>query len=163
MELYFEVDDFDAWLERLSELAVELLHPPKQYEWLQRVSRIYDPDGHVIEIGESMAVIAKRLLSEGKTPEETAEIIQHPLSFVLSVSGRDLKDVPEIKPGRYRHFKGNEYELLYVARDSETLKPMVVYRALYGSGDIWVRPAGMWDELVEHEGNKTPRFTYIGK
>ena len=54
-----------------------------------------------------------------------------------------------IQPGVYRHFKGNEYLLLGEARHSETLEPMVVYRALYGDGSLWVRPAAMWEELVE--------------
>ena len=67
----------------------------------------------------------------------------------------------EIKKGRYRHFKGNEYEVLYIARDSETLEDMVVYRALYGEGAIWVRPAKMWNETVERDGKKFKRFTYI--
>lgn len=69
--------------------------------------------------------------------------------------------VPDIKPGRYRHFKGNEYELLYVARHSETTEPMVVYRALYGEGGVWVRPAFMWCETVEHEGKTVPRFAFV--
>lgn len=67
-----------------------------------------------------------------------------------------------LKPGRYRHFKGNEYELLYVATHSETLEEMVVYRALYGEHGVWVRPAQMWSETVERDGMVTPRFTYIG-
>jgi len=69
--------------------------------------------------------------------------------------------MPEFKPGRYRHFKGNEYELLSLARHSETLEEMVVYRALYGDGGIWVRPARMWNETVDHNGVSLPRFTYI--
>lgn len=69
----------------------------------------------------------------------------------------------ELKPGRYRHFKGNEYQLLYVAKHSETLEPMVVYRALYGEGGIWVRPAEMWSEEVDREGYHGPRFTYVGE
>ena len=68
----------------------------------------------------------------------------------------------ELKPGRYRHFKGNEYELLGVARHSETLEPMVVSRALYGERGLWVRPASMWSEQVERDGYCGPRFTYIG-
>ena len=64
--------------------------------------------------------------------------------------------------GRYRHFKGGEYELLCIARHSETCEPMVVYRALYGEGDVWVRPAAMWQETVLHEGKEVLRFTYIG-
>lgn len=67
-----------------------------------------------------------------------------------------------IKLGRYRHFKGKEYEVLGVAKHSETLEEMVVYRALYGNHDIWVRPLSMWDELVERNGVTVKRFTYIG-
>lgn len=68
----------------------------------------------------------------------------------------------EIKIGRYRHFKGNEYEVLYLAKHSETLEPMVVYRALYGEHGVWVRPARMWNETVERDGKSQTRFTYIG-
>ena len=68
----------------------------------------------------------------------------------------------EIKIGRYRHFKGNEYEVLYLAKHSETLEPMVVYRALYGEHGIWVRPASMWNEMVERDGKTHLRFTFIG-
>lgn len=69
----------------------------------------------------------------------------------------------ELKPGKYRHFKGGEYELLEVAKHSETLEPMVVYRALYGEGGLWVRPAAMWNEKVERDGYEGPRFQYIGE
>ncbi len=65
----------------------------------------------------------------------------------------------EIKPGRYRHFKGNEYEVLGTARHSETGEAMVVYRALYGDGSLWVRPAVMWNETVERDGCIYQRFT----
>lgn len=68
----------------------------------------------------------------------------------------------EIKKGRWRHYKGNDYEVLYTARHSETLEPMVVYRALYGDGGIWVRPAYMWNEHVTAKDVTVPRFTYIG-
>ena len=67
------------------------------------------------------------------------------------------------KPGVYRHFKGNEYRLLYVAHHSETLEPMVVYQALYGDKGVWVRPLSMWDETVERDGAVYKRFTYIGE
>ena len=68
-----------------------------------------------------------------------------------------------LKPGKYRHFKGNEYRLLYLARHSETLAPMVVYQALYGEMGIWVRPAEMWSEQVELDDYSGPRFMYIGE
>lgn len=69
----------------------------------------------------------------------------------------------EIKIGRYRHFKGNEYEVLYLAKHSETLEPIVVYRALYGEHGVWVRPAKMWNETVERDGQTYTRFTFIGE
>ncbi|MBQ4577599.1 MAG: DUF1653 domain-containing protein [Clostridia bacterium] len=69
----------------------------------------------------------------------------------------------EIKQGRYRHFKGNEYRVLGMARHSETLEEMVVYQALYGEQGIWVRPAHMWNETVERDGYCGPRFAYIGE
>lgn len=68
-----------------------------------------------------------------------------------------------IKPGRYRHFKGKEYEVLGVARHSETEEELVVYRALYGDFGLWVRPVSMWNETVERDGKTFRRFTYIGE
>lgn len=68
-----------------------------------------------------------------------------------------------IKLGKYRHFKGNEYEVIGIAKHSETLEPMVVYKALYDEGGIWVRPADMWNETVERDGKTFKRFTYIGE
>jgi len=68
----------------------------------------------------------------------------------------------QIRPGRYRHFKGGEYEVLGLARHSETEEELVVYRALYGDRGLWVRPASMWCETVERGGKSFPRFTYIG-
>lgn len=69
----------------------------------------------------------------------------------------------ELKPGKYRHFKGNEYELIAVATHSETMEPMVVYRALYGEKGLWVRPASMWTETVERDGYCGPRFRYVNE
>ena len=66
-----------------------------------------------------------------------------------------------VRPGRYRHFKGNEYQVLGVARHSETEEEMVVYRALYGEGGLWVRPAAMWTETVERDGYRGPRFVPV--
>lgn len=68
-----------------------------------------------------------------------------------------------IKPGHYRHFKGKEYEVLGVARHSETEEDLVVYRALYGDFGLWVRPVSMWNETVERDGKTFRRFTYIGE
>lgn len=67
----------------------------------------------------------------------------------------------ELKKGKYRHFKGGEYELVDIARHSETCEEMVVYRALYGEHGLWVRPAAMWTEEVDRDGYHGPRFVYI--
>ena len=67
-----------------------------------------------------------------------------------------------IRPGRYRHFEGNEYLVLGIARHSETLEEMVVYKALYGEGDIWVRPLSIWLEPAVRDGKEIERFTFIG-
>ena len=66
-----------------------------------------------------------------------------------------------ILPGVYRHYKGNRYQVFYLAKHSETLEDMVVYQALYGEYGIWVRPASMWNETVDYQGKQVKRFTYI--
>ena len=66
-----------------------------------------------------------------------------------------------IKRRIYEHYKGNRYELIAIANHSETLEKMVVYKALYGEGEYWVRPLSMWEELVEINGDQVPRFRYI--
>ncbi len=83
MELYFEVEDFDGFLEHLKKYEpIEYVHPPKKHDWQQRVVRIYDPDHHIIEIGESMKVIVKRYLANGYSVEETSRIVHSPIEFV---------------------------------------------------------------------------------
>ena len=67
-----------------------------------------------------------------------------------------------VKCGKYRHFKGNEYEVLGTATHSETLEELVMYRALYGEGKLWVRPVSMWNETVEKDGQTVKRFEFIG-
>ena len=67
-----------------------------------------------------------------------------------------------MKPGKYRHFKGGEYQVHGVARHSETEEQLVVYTPLYGEGGLWVRPRAMFEEQVCHEGKQQPRFAYIG-
>ncbi len=66
-----------------------------------------------------------------------------------------------MEKGIYQHYKGNKYELLHIANHSETLEKMVVYKALYGDGEIWVRPLKMWNELVEVDGKMVERFKRI--
>ena len=68
-----------------------------------------------------------------------------------------------VKCGRYRHFKGNEYRVLGTAKHSETQEELVVYQALYGAQELWVRPAEMWHETVEREDYRGPRLLYIGE
>ena len=66
-----------------------------------------------------------------------------------------------IKKGKYKHYKGNMYEVLDIANHSETLEKMVVYKALYGEGEIWVRPASMWNEKIEIDGKIVKRFEFV--
>ena len=68
-----------------------------------------------------------------------------------------------LKVGKYRHYKGKEYEVIGIAKHSETLEETVVYQALYGERGVWVRPMKMFFEEVEVDGKKMPRFEYIGK
>lgn len=67
-----------------------------------------------------------------------------------------------LTPGRYRHYKGKDYEVIGLARHSESLESMVVYRALYGAGGLWVRPLAMFLETVESDGRRMPRFAFLG-
>ncbi|WP_374673380.1 DUF1653 domain-containing protein [Ideonella sp.] len=73
----------------------------------------------------------------------------------------DLPPLPPLAPGRYRHHKGRDYEVLGVARHSETLEPVVVYRPLYGDGALWVRPHAMFVEAVQVDGRWQPRFAPV--
>ncbi|MDQ7971734.1 MAG: DUF1653 domain-containing protein [Rhodocyclaceae bacterium] len=70
----------------------------------------------------------------------------------------DLPPLPELPTGRYRHYKGGEYEVMGTVRHSETLEPLVLYRALYGARGLWVRPAAMFQEEVVIGGHRQPRF-----
>ena len=73
----------------------------------------------------------------------------------------DLPALPELAPGRYRHYKGGEYDVIGVARHSETLEAVVVYRPLYGEGALWVRPHAMFVETVVVDGSQAPRFARV--
>jgi hypothetical protein len=84
------------------------------------------------------------------------------LKKLAVTSGKGIFMV-ELKCGRYRHYKGGEYEVVGVARHSETEEELVVYRPLYGEGDLWVRPLDMFVETVEIDGKAVPRFKYKGE
>lgn len=73
----------------------------------------------------------------------------------------DLPPLPAAPTGRYRHYKGGEYELLGVVRHSETLEALVLYRALYGEAGLWVRPYAMFFEDVDINGRRIPRFARL--
>ena len=73
-----------------------------------------------------------------------------------------LKGEFMIKLGKYKHYKGNFYEVLCLAKHSETLEEMVVYKALYGENGVWVRSASMWNEMVTVQGKPVRRFEYVG-
>lgn len=75
----------------------------------------------------------------------------------------DLPPLPDARRGRYRHYKGGEYEVVGVARHSETLEPLVVYRPLYNASGLWVRPYAMFFGDVEVDGRWQPRFNFLGE
>ena len=81
-EIYFEEDDFDKFSERLKELDIEYVHPVMEHSWGQRVVRFYDPDRHIIEVGENMKAVCRRFLDSGMTPEQAAERMDVPMKFV---------------------------------------------------------------------------------
>lgn len=81
-EVYFEEDDFDQFAEKLKECAVEYVHPVKEHRWGQRVVRFYDPDKHIIEVGENMEAVCRRFLNAGMTPQQVAERMDVPVDFV---------------------------------------------------------------------------------
>ena len=82
-EIYFEEDHFDQFIEKLKCCDIEYVHPVKEHSWGQRVVRIYDPDRHIIEVGENIKFVCRRFLESGMTPEEIAERMDVPLKFVL--------------------------------------------------------------------------------
>lgn len=82
MELYFETESFDSFLQQLGAQTVELVHPAQTMPWGQRLIRFYDPDGHIIEVGESMQTVICRFLRQGMTAQEVALKSQYPLEFV---------------------------------------------------------------------------------
>ena len=87
------------------------------------------------------------------------------MTHVLVVQERNIKNVMEnkmVKLGKYCHYKGKEYEVIGTAKHSETLEELVVYKALYDEGQIWVRPLKMFTEIIEIDGEKISRFKYIG-
>lgn len=124
-----------------------------------------------IELDVFDGALAPLVLAEVEFPtEEAATAFQPPEWFGEEVTWDSAytnarlsqRQEETIRPGRYRHFKGREYEVLYTAKHSETLEPMVVYRAMYGEHGVWIRPASMWNETVERDGVTCRRFTYIG-
>ena len=94
------------------------------------------------------------------------EYISEEVSVPRTISQLQPPEEPELAPeeivkGRYRHFKGNEYEVVDFAKDSETAEKMVIYRALYGDHELWVRPYEMFREIIERDGKKMRRFEKI--
>ncbi|MBQ7976462.1 MAG: VOC family protein [Clostridia bacterium] len=83
-EVYFEEDNFDKFIDKLKNCDVEYVHPIKEHSWGQRVVRIYDPDKHIIEIGENIKGVCKRFLDKGMTPEQVAERMDVPMKFVIA-------------------------------------------------------------------------------
>lgn len=83
-EIYFEEDNFTEFIQRLETLDLDYVHPVQEHSWGQRVVRFYDPDKHIIEVGENMQTVCQRFLASGMTPEQTAKRMDVPLAFVIN-------------------------------------------------------------------------------
>ena len=127
----------------------------------QKLIRLTDEQGNTFT-GVADTFPAEYGLHEFGREEEGIQIGEYTI-FKSQIGKVELlptyeEAVAAIPPGRYRHFKGREYEVIAVARHSETEEPIVVYKALYGEGGMWVRPASMWYETVERGGQTYRRF-----
>lgn len=89
-ELYFEESDFDGFVQRLLERKISYLHPVKEHPWGQRVVRFYDPDRHIIEVGEELAAVCRRFAAQGMTHAQIAQRMDVPESFVCKCLGEDV-------------------------------------------------------------------------
>ena len=87
-ELYFEEDDFDKFSEKLEKFDLGYIHPIKEHAWGQRVVRFYDPDRHIIEVGESLTTVCKRFLASGMTLEQAAERMGVPAAYAARLTGQ---------------------------------------------------------------------------
>lgn len=91
-ELCFEAFDFEGFLKTLYAYpGIALVHDVRQYDWQQRVIRFYDPDKHIVEVGEAMITVAKNLLAQGLSEEETATLTQHPIAFIQKAKNFEVK------------------------------------------------------------------------
>jgi catechol 2,3-dioxygenase-like lactoylglutathione lyase family enzyme len=86
MEVYFEADDLDAVMQRLTDAKVEFVHPLREQPWGQRVVRVYDPDGHIVEVGEPIPVFVARFLDQGMSVEQAAERTSIPMEVVQEIA-----------------------------------------------------------------------------
>ncbi len=136
----------------------------KLFRYEDKLVRVTDLDGRTFT-GVAESFPSGYGLHEFNREEESLQIGEWQL-FESDIEKIEIlptfeEVVAAIPPGRYRHFKGREYEVLAIARHSETTEPMVVYRQLYGEHGVWVRPADMWNEIVERDGKKVRRFERI--
>ena len=136
----------------------------KYFKYDEKCVRVTDTDGNVIT-GVADSFPSGYGLHEFGREEEGVQVGGYTL-FERDIAKIEIlptfeEAVAAIPPGRYRHFKGNEYEVIAVARHSETEEAMVVYRPLYGDGGLWVRPAAIWNETVERGGQMYKRFEKI--
>ena len=138
---------------------------------IEAASKVIEEDiANIIIIGDKEEIdknypnydISKAKIINPESSELTEDLINHLVELRKHKGMTYEEAIQMILPGRYRHFKGNEYEVIGLARHSETMEPMVVYRALYGEGGLWTRPAAMWYETVTRDGKSHKRFERIG-
>ena len=151
-EMEARLNRITAWLKRASGDVQEDARLLDEYYR----SPLWRLDFEADEAGELPAGLPRGVLSEDAVYNALSDYRERMYDLLYEDA------MHSIPPGRYRHFKGNEYEVIGIARHSETTEPMVVYRALYGAYGLWVRPASMWNETVERDGKTFRRFVRIG-
>ncbi|MEE1491928.1 MAG: DUF1653 domain-containing protein, partial [Massilioclostridium sp.] len=160
IDIALNLADGEAWLDFPcgGRVLCDLLHPGDHFEVENgRVSVLVPPcSARILEEREELLASAQVQPCEAKQTEELqteGDTVCHP----------EQEQGNERRTGRYRHFKGNEYRVIGFARHSETGEELVVYQQLYGEYALWVRPVEMFFEIVERDGQRFPRFTYLGE
>ena len=160
-ELFLSQEEYQSLLARIEGRIITKKRYQISYQAHTIELDVFEGDLAPLLIAEVEFESEKSAL-EFQPPEWFGEEVTYNVAYTNAALSREDKP-NQIRPGRYRHFKGKEYEVLYTAFHSETQEPMVVYRAMYGDRAVWVRPASMWNEAVTRDGETYQRFTPVDK
>lgn len=148
-ELYFEEDEFDAFVEKLKGLELAYVHPVKEHRWSQRVVRFYDPDRHIIEVGEKMEAVARRFLDSGMTGEQVAQRMDVPLDYVRDLGEGTEEYTPEELTEAKRQIASTLHKLEEVIKTLEGKENPLRYKSQITLAKRRVKALGIADDLIE--------------